>query len=189
MPWWIKVYVIFLYHQSTVDVATLLHKQTCLTPKSIWITHLLLCAAFYLPSVIHSVRNRKHTTKFVVNTILMNVALSTILHLTYIEQFHQSKSLLFYMMITHAMWCEAQFLRSRPGVLLFQTMICRVQLFLIAFIPALGLLMCPRTMRTSPSFLSTLIIIFASEIMGFAVNLTATLFEGVGSAWETIFII
>ena len=58
MPWWVKIYIIFIYNQSTVDVALLLRKRTCVSQKMMLITHIIVCVATYMPSVIHSVRDR-----------------------------------------------------------------------------------------------------------------------------------
>ena len=185
MPWALKIFVLFLFFQSLIDVET---SRACVAKKYVLILHTLLSVACYLPSVMHSVRNRKTTTSFIVNVLLINTMLCVILHLFTQGFFKQGQDLMFYMVLTHALWCESCFLRTKPAVLLYQSLVCRARYCLTLLLPTLGLLLCPRSSQSTLSTWSVLIIVFAGEILGFAVSLLASVCEFVGNTWENVFL-
>ena len=161
--------------------------RTCVVKKNILLAHILISVGLFLPSVIHSVRNRKATTALIVNVLLMNAVLCTILHLFTLGFFKNGQDMMFYMVLTHALWNESCHLRCKPGVVLYQNFVCRARYFLTFLLPTVGLLLCPRDSATSLSTWGTLIVVFAGEILGFCVGLLSAMCEITGNAWENIF--
>ena len=188
MPWAVKLFVLFLYFQSIIDLNGVTDR-TCVVKKHVLFAHTLISVALFLPSLIHSVRNRKATTAFMVNVLLMNALLCSILHLFTLGFFKNGQDLMFYMILTHALWNESCHLRCKPAVVLYQNFVCRARYFSTFLLPTVGLLLCPRDSATSLSTWGILIVVFAGEILGFCVGLLSAMCEITGNAWENVFII
>jgi hypothetical protein len=133
-----------------------------------------------MPSMVFSMSNRKKTTSYIMQSALYLTAVYTVLDVL-LSYNAQHCVLVTYLLVCHFLTAQAAVLREQPHVLMYASVIVRLQYALLALVSLVCLCICPPVHVHGVSITGML---FLPELLGLLVTVVHSIVKAFGDLFE-----
>jgi hypothetical protein len=176
-PWAVKIWTLVIallsdvlaVHSSNPDRYSYVFALVCISTLS-----------SVMPSMAFSMSNRKKTTSYIMQSALYLTAVYTVLDVL-LSYSAQHCVLVTYLLLCHFLTAQATVLREQPHVLMYASVIVRLQYFLLALLSLVCLCICPPVHAHGVSITGML---FLPELVGVLVTAVHSIVKAFGDLFE-----